>query len=329
MVPEAACAAVPAGHAPHTDFRHEAFLYRGEDEFMAGTLPFIRSAVAAREPILVVLGAERIAALGAALGADRARVLFADMAQVGANPAHIIPAWQRFLDAHAHAGRRVWGIGEPIWAGRGAAELAECQRHEALLNVAFASPAFSLLCPYDTGTLAPGVIAEACRTHAFVSRHGSIARSSESFAGAAAFALPDTAPLPRRPLRAARRRFDARELREVRSWVAARAADAGLPAARLEDLRLAFNEVATNSIRHGGGGGRVSVWRDRDAVVCEVRDAGRVEDPLAGRRCPQPQVPGGRGLWIANQATDLVQIRMRGGGCVVRIHVRGARPADR
>ena len=46
------------------------------------------------EPILVAVGADKIAALRAALGADAAGIDFADMAEVGHNPARIIPAWR-------------------------------------------------------------------------------------------------------------------------------------------------------------------------------------------------------------------------------------------
>ena len=91
------------------------------------------------------------------------------MAELGANPARIIPAWQEFVDAHADLGRPMRGIGEPIWAERSPTELVECQCHEALLNVAFAAaPDFHLICPYDTEQLDADVIAEAERSHPFV-----------------------------------------------------------------------------------------------------------------------------------------------------------------
>ena len=129
-------------------FRHEALLYRGPDGFLAGSLPYIRTGLAADEAILVAVDAPKIRSLRGALGADADRVQFADMAVLGHNPARIIPAWREFADANAGPVR---GIGEPIWAGRGATELVECQLHEALLNVAFADRAdFRLLCPYDT-----------------------------------------------------------------------------------------------------------------------------------------------------------------------------------
>src|SRR4051812_16458022 len=117
-------------------FRHEAMLYDGPDTFLAGATPFIRDAVAANEPIMVAVGAEKIDLLRSHLGEDAAGVVFADMAEAGANPARIIPAWQDFVDQRSGSGRPMRGIGEPIWADRSADELVECQCHEALLNMA-------------------------------------------------------------------------------------------------------------------------------------------------------------------------------------------------
>ena len=73
---------------------------------MAGTLPFLRDAVAAGEPTLVVLAAHKIDALRDALDGDADHVRFADMAEVGTNPARIIPAWQRVRRRARSAGGR-------------------------------------------------------------------------------------------------------------------------------------------------------------------------------------------------------------------------------
>jgi len=119
-------------------FRHEALLYSGDDGFLAGTVPFLSKAIDTEQPALVVVSAARIAMLREALTGSGDYIFFADMTAVGRNPARIIPAWREFLDLHATDGRPVRGIGEPIWPARTPAELVECQRHEALLNVAFA-----------------------------------------------------------------------------------------------------------------------------------------------------------------------------------------------
>ena len=77
--------AVAATH----EYRHEALFYDGADDFMEGVVPFIDDAVQAEEPILVVLSAAKIDRLREALVAAAEPVLFADMAEVGANPARI------------------------------------------------------------------------------------------------------------------------------------------------------------------------------------------------------------------------------------------------
>jgi anti-sigma regulatory factor (Ser/Thr protein kinase) len=288
---------------------------------MAGVVPFAAAAVEAGEPLLAVLSAPKIAALRDALRDAAGEVLFADMAEVGTNPARIIPAWQDFLDAHAAGGRPVRGIGEPIWAGRSEAELVECERHEALLNAAFADPAFWLLCPYDTGALPDAVLEEAHRNHPFV-MDGARAAASATYPGAGALASPFDRPLPEPPEHARRLGVDRSTLHRVRSVVGGQAEAAGLAAESIADLVVTVNELATNTVRHGGGSGVLSVWREGDAVICDVRDRGRIDDPLVGRVEPTLTNEGGRGLWMANQLCELVQVRCYADGGAVRVHKR-------
>ncbi len=302
-------------------YRHEALFYDGAEGFMRGVAPFVREAVEAGEPVLVVVSPAKAAALREALAAAADRVLFADMADVGTNPARIIPAWQRFLSAHAAPGRRMRGVGEPIWAARSPAELAECERHEALLNVAFPDPSFWLMCPYDAGALAPEVIDGARRNHPYLAG-AATAGPSPAFAGPEALAAPFDRPLPEPPGDALAMVVECAVLPWIRHTVDRYAREAGMAADRVADLVLTVDELATNSVRHAGGGGDLLVWREDDAVVCEVRDAGRIDDPLAGRVEPPVTSLGGRGLWIANQLCELVQIRAYADGGAVRVHKR-------
>ena len=82
---------------PHDSYRHEAFLWSGEDDFLAGTAPFIREGLRAGQPVMVAVTAPHIWLLRTALGTDADRVRFVDMAVVGRNPARIIPAWREFV----------------------------------------------------------------------------------------------------------------------------------------------------------------------------------------------------------------------------------------
>jgi anti-sigma regulatory factor (Ser/Thr protein kinase) len=304
-------------------FRHDALFYAGTAEFIDRTAAFIDDSVACRESILVVVSAEKIDLIRGQLGGDPDGVRFADMAQVGQNPARIIPAWREFVAEQASSGRRFRGIGEPIWAARSATELVECERHEALLNLAFAdAPAWWLACPYDTESLAPSVLEEAKRNHPhFID--GDQRLESGTYRGLEAVAMPFDEPLPEAIGTPVGYAFgaDAEPLSAVRRRVGDAAASFGLDAARAGDLVLIVNEVATNSMRHGGGSGVLRVWEEGSSLICELSDAGRIEDPLVGRGKPSADLGSGFGLWLANQLCDLVQIRTFPSGSVVRLHV--------
>jgi anti-sigma regulatory factor (Ser/Thr protein kinase) len=303
-------------------FRHEALFYNGEDGFLRGTLPFVRAGLDAGEPVLVAVRDERSAPLQRALAGDASRVRFVDMRALGRNPGRVIPAWREFVVEHAEDERPVRGIGEPVWPGRSDAELDECERHESLLNLAFAyGPAWSLLCPYDLDELAPQQIKAARLTHPALMHEG-VSRRSDAYLplhrAPSAFtgALPD--PPPERDELA----FTFRGLGAVRSLVSAHACDAGLAEDAREDLVLAVNELATNSVQYGGGGGTLRIWSEPDSLVCDVRDRGYIDDPLAGRIAPPLDQHGGRGLWLVNHLCDLVQIRSTPNGTVVRVRAR-------
>ncbi|MGH2913186.1 MAG: ATP-binding protein [Solirubrobacteraceae bacterium] len=116
-------------------------------------------------------------------------------------------------------------------------------------------------------------------------------------------------------------RFTARELRSVRQFVSSYA-EGSLDSTRTDDLVLAVNELATNSVRHGGGEGTLRMWTHKDLLVCEVHDAGHITDPRAGQTPPTPDQPSGRGLWVVRRIVDLVQIHSSPTGTVVRVQMR-------
>jgi anti-sigma regulatory factor (Ser/Thr protein kinase) len=310
--------------APGSSFRHEALLYSGDADFADRVGAFVRDGVEAGEPVLVAVHTRKIEILRRALGGAARWVTFVDMDALGANPARILPAWRTFAGPQLAAGRRVRGVGEPVSPGRSAAELVECHRHEALLNLAFdGGRAWWLVCPYDAGALPADVIAEARCTHPLVWNLHSGEPSAE-YRGRFAAAEPFMAPLPDPPPLVEETAFMLGDLRTVRAVVAGAARGWGLPEARVADLILATGEVAANSVRHGGGHGTMRVWYDRDAAVCEIRDAGYIDKPLAGREPPQGGGAGGYGLWLANQVCDLVQVRSSPAGTTIRLHVRAA-----
>jgi len=69
-------------------YRHECVFYGGTGGFLDAALPFVRDGLARREPVMVAVAEPRLQALRSALGDDAGDVMFADMAQLGRNPAH-------------------------------------------------------------------------------------------------------------------------------------------------------------------------------------------------------------------------------------------------
>lgn len=171
--------------------------------------------------------------------------------------------------------------------------------------------------------LGPAVVAQARCTHPLVAQDGTACESGR-FHGLEAAAEPCGLPLPPTPAWADELGIDAHGLATVRAAVTRHGARAGLSPGRIEDLVLAVNELATNSVAHGGGRGMLRVWRaDDGALTCDVRDDGTLEDPLAGRRRPSDDEIGRYGLWLVNQLCDLVEQRtLPGGGNVVRVTMR-------
>ncbi|WP_406299562.1 anti-sigma factor RsbA family regulatory protein [Embleya sp. NBC_00888] len=300
-----------------TMFRHDALLYAGIDEFVERTAGFVRAGLADDEAVGVAVIEPRAGALRDELGADADRVAWIDMERVGRNPARIIPVWQDWAEHH---GARVFrGIGEPIWAGRSAQEIVECRHHEALLNLAFDGVAWQLLCPYDVSALDAEVIDGVGHSHprvltAAAERDGMSLATEDYAATLLGPALPDA------PAHADRLAFRSGELAGVRALVRRTLADA--PRAHVNHAILAVSEIAGNSIVHGGGHGTLAVWLEDASFVCEIHDTGHITDPLAGRHRPTPDQDGGRGLWMANQICDLVQIRStESAGTTVRVRL--------
>ncbi|MET8946193.1 anti-sigma factor RsbA family regulatory protein [Streptomyces sp. NPDC004542] len=301
-------------------FGHHALFYADEQQYLAGTVPFIRDGLAGGEPVAVAVPGENLRLIQDELGADAESVRFLDMREAGRNPGRIIPGvLHAFADAQP-PGRRVRIIGEPVWAGRSATEYPACVQHEALINAAFQGREATIVCPYDTVRLGEQVLADACATHPVVIPAGATdGRDSDAYAPEAVVARYNE-PLPA-VADGLSSDFGEETLAEARHTATAEGGRLGLTGIRLEDLALITAELTTNSVVHGGGSGRLRVWAEHGYVVCEVRDKGRLTDPLAGRRPASRDQRGGRGLLLVNLLADLVRLHTGEDGTTIRCYL--------
>jgi len=297
-------------------FRHAVVLYRGLDDLVETVLPFVREGLDLGVPVMAAMPPDRLSAIKEALGADARKVTFADMLEVGANPARIIPMWRRFVEQAGGLPAR--GIGEPVWSGRRDVEIDECARHESLLNLAFeGGSAWRLMCPYGVDDLPARVVDAAMRAHP---ERGTVAAPRVGYQGRDHAFSAFGESLPEAPPNVEVLRFGLDDLTRMRGVVRLLSREAGVDIDAAEDLVLAAHELSSNSIHHGGGVGVLRAWKEAGAFVVEVRDSGTIADPLVGRELISVLSESGRGLWMANQLCDLVQVRSAATGTVVRLH---------
>ena len=297
-------------------FCHAALLAGSQEQYLAGVTGFVRAALARGAPVLVAVPAFRTGPLRQMLGAAAGQVTWADMAEVGRNPARIIPALTAF--ARDHAGTRVSCVGECTWPGRTGPELTEAIKQEALANLAFRAMPVTALCPFDQTGLPPGVLAMAGQVHPLLAGRGPLC-PSPAYLGADGMPRPCRQPLPDPPAEAEALHYQ-QDMQPVRALTRRRADLCGLPGDRADNLTLAVSELAANTLRHSPDGGTLRIWHTPAELVCQITDQGWIEDPLAGRRPPVSD-QGGQGLWLVNQVCDLVQRRSGPAGTTIRLHM--------
>jgi anti-sigma regulatory factor (Ser/Thr protein kinase) len=296
-------------------FCHVAWFYRTAEEYLAGIREFVMAGTSAREPVMLAVPDGRLPpAWDLPDGHGGVRSLA--VAELGRNPARMMPAVRAFGDEHP--GQRVRVVAELAWTSRSAPELNEVARYEMTLNLALARTSISMLCPYDAAGLPASAISAACANHARVREAGRCLDSGDDDAKAAEQARLQS-PL-RVPADATALSYR-HDLRPVRAFVAAEAASAGLSGPRRTDLVIAASEVAANTLKHTSGGGVVRIWVTSDEILCQFDDSGHITDPLAGYGRPSGDVLGGQGLWLVNQVCDLAEIHTSALGTTIRLHM--------
>lgn len=296
-------------------YRHHALPYAGHAGFVSSCVDVVHEGLDRDERPIVLALSEKVDAVNDALGPDASDVTFISTDEHGRNPSRITTMLHSFQAASN--GRHCLGVNESVLSSRTAPGQAEARLSEFLLNEpSLRSWPLSVICLYDTATLAPSALDTMRQSHPVI-------RGVETNAAylpdvAASMYAADLDPPPRDAVRLQTR---SHQLTLMRDFVRTCATEGGIAADRVADLVLAANEIVTNSLRHGGGRAMLAMWFADSAIVCEVRDRGHIRDPLAGRLAPPPSATSGRGLWLANHLCDLVQLRSSAAGTVLRLHI--------
>jgi transcriptional regulator with XRE-family HTH domain len=145
---------------------HEACLYDSVEGLAESATAFVRDGLSRDYALLVVTASTTQRLIKDMLGNDEKAVVFRDSSDWYTTPTAATRGYEAFL-RDARAGGAPWTgvIGEPVWAGRSAQEVAAWTRYESVVNLAFAAWPVSLMCPYDVSNADPQIIADARRTH--------------------------------------------------------------------------------------------------------------------------------------------------------------------
>ncbi|MEU1688821.1 anti-sigma factor RsbA family regulatory protein [Micromonospora sp. NPDC005707] len=303
---------------PEDGLRHDALFYADDRDYRAAVGGFVEAGRAAGEPVLVAVPTHRLSLVRPLLDLLDG-VELADMAVIGRNPAAIIPTTLRSF-VHRFPGRRVRVVGEPLWPGRRAAAYRHCVEHEAIINLGLADQSITVRCLFDRSRLPARALADVARTHPWLVS-GGVARPSAGYRPPRSVLRRLARPLPPPPGDALAEPVRPERLGSLRAAVAAVAEAAGLAAERVDDLRIAVTELASNALTHGAGPATARCWAAAGHLVCEVSGPGELTDPLAGRIPPPATGVRGRGLLLVHRLCDLVDVHVADGMTTVRVHL--------
>ncbi|WP_203910801.1 ATP-binding protein [Rhizocola hellebori] len=111
------------------------------------------------------------------------------------------------------------------------------------------------------------------------------------------------------------------DLAQLRRFLDRQTALAGSTADQSARLKLAVNELVTNTLRHTCLGGVLRVWSDEQSITCEVTDHGRLPRPAIGPQAAPDDPDAGRGLHIVQELCDEVHIEAGPGRNTARLSV--------
>jgi anti-sigma regulatory factor (Ser/Thr protein kinase) len=296
--------------AAHAATQHHAFVYAGRKQFVDGVTSFIREGIACGAHVVVALPDEKHRWVRHELGRVGDAVESVDPAQLYARHGPMFHAIFELLVRHGSPdGPGLRLVAEQPLGDRRRGDVCAYLRYEAAANAAYRDFNARILCPYDARL--PDAILEPVRqTHPQTWQPDS-SQPNARFEDPREFVRRFVSD--RRGEAEDEVRVQPLEQREdvgrARALARERAVAAGLAADAVEDLVMAVSEVVANAFLHGAAPRSLCSYEEAEHLVVRVRDAGEgPADPLVGYLPPDSESPGGRGLWLAHQLCDIVEV---------------------
>jgi anti-sigma regulatory factor (Ser/Thr protein kinase) len=323
------------------EFAHTAVIVESDDTLRTRLVPELRRSLAAREHVLMVVGAHTAGLVQAELGPLGGLLEWGDPDSFYQRLGRAYERFRRYLADEYAAGRRVHVVAEPdLSTGPGREppvyRAAAYLCYESVCNDTFAPYGSAVTCVWDSRHYPGGIIEGVRRVH----RHELTAAGrvvsphyvdpDRYLAGGGHVAVAE----PPRTVDRELDLTDTTELARLRAVLSGWTRQQDFDTAAADDVALAVTEIAANGLAHGAAPVRVRAWHHADTLVVQVDDsAGRPLPPAAGYRRPgADQGAGGRGMWLARQLADSVTVHTGPGHTSVRLHFpypvihRGTRP---
>jgi anti-sigma regulatory factor (Ser/Thr protein kinase) len=304
-------------------YRHVGYVMDDHEDVATRVGPFLQSALAAGEPVVIACPDQLAAALAAALSSDR-HVHVVPTEPRDHRPPYALAELAELVDRDLPGdGRRLHLVTGP---GR-QDDASSWLQTEALLNHVLAARPVDHLCLMAAGETAD-TAAAARATHPWL-------LTAEGLVPSPGYRAPEellrevqrgSAPDPLEATEPTLALVDLEDMRVLRRALNRVLAESTLSADAAQDFVLAIDEVTANAAEHGIPPVDVRLWCTPERLLCAITDHGACfDDPLVGYGPAHGDMAvGGMGLWLARRSVDSLTASPAdefGDGCTVRLVV--------
>ena len=309
-------------------YRHVGYVMDDDEDLATLVAPFLRSALADGEPVVIACPEPVADALAGALG-DSDDVQVVPARPEGSRPPDALAAMTRLVDSDLPTnGQRLHLVTGP---GHQDGDWSAWAQTEALLNHVLCSRPVDHLCLMSAteGGDGPTTDAVARATHPWLLTAGGAVANPGFRAPADLLREVQRAAIPD-PLESTEPTLamvDLDDMRLLRRALHQVLADGPLSADAAQDFVLAIDEVTANAAEHGVPPVDVRLWCSPERLLCAITDRGAAfDDPLVGYGPAHGDMSvGGMGLWLARRSVDSLTASPAddsGDGCTVRLVVK-------